>query len=297
MWIAELDEIFIEEELATELDELANIQTKYASAETFADLEEIHTLLVLLEEDVFHEIDFDEEDFTVDEGKVWAQEWIDEVIEYLTETEGNQQDIDDLEAARLLVDAATSYDELFEAEDAIIEVEERLDWESFDDTQDEEYDFDEEKAFALEALDAIIDMAQADDETDLVVALTDIRATVSAATDFDGLEDAEDEFWELEDQVGDYVDQFFIAYEEDYEDDDEYPDDLTTDDLQDWTEYVDEFLGDLEDYDLDVANLQESIDTLQNKIANASDEDVDTIAQGLVGIEESINQLLEELDA
>ena len=37
--------------------------------------------------------------------------------------------------------------------------------------------------------------------------------------------------------------------------------------------------------------------TLQNKIANASDEDVDTIAQGLVGIEESINQLLEELDA
>ena len=297
MWIAELDEIFIEEELATELDELANIQTKYASAETFADLEEIHTLLVLLEEDVFNEIDFDEEDFTVDEGKVWAQEWIDEVIEYLTETEGNQQDIDDLEAARLLVDAATSYDELFEAEDAIIEVEERLDWESFDDTQDEEYDFDEEKAFALEALDAIIDMAQADDETDLVVALTDIRATVSAATDFDGLEDAEDEFWELEDQVGDYVDQFFIAYEEDYEDDDEYPDDLTTDDLQDWTEYVDEFLGDLEDYDLDVANLQESIDTLQNKIANASDEDVDTIAQGLVGIEESINQLLEELDA
>ena len=297
MWIAELDEILIEEELATELDELANIQTKYASAETFADLEEIHTLLVLLEEDVFNEIDFDEEDFTVDEGKVWAQEWIDEVIEYLTETEGNQQDIDDLEAARLLVDAATSYDELFEAEDAIIEVEERLDWESFDDTQDEEYDFDEEKAFALEALDAIIDMAQADDETDLVVALTDIRATVSAATDFDGLEDAEDEFWELEDQVGDYVDQFFIAYEEDYEDDDEYPDDLTTDDLQDWTEYVDEFLGDLEDYDLDVANLQESIDTLQNKIANASDEDVDTIAQGLVGIEESINQLLEELDA
>ena len=253
--------------------------------------------MVLLEEDVFNEIDFDEEDFTVDEGKVWAQEWIDEVIEYLTETEGNQQDIDDLEAARLLVDAATSYDELFEAEDAIIEVEERLDWESFDDTQDEEYDFDEEKAFALEALDAIIDMAQADDETDLVVALTDIRATVSAATDFDGLEDAEDEFWELEDQVGDYVDQFFIAYEEDYEDDDEYPDDLTTDDLQDWTEYVDEFLGDLEDYDLDVANLQESIDTLQNKIANASDEDVDTIAQGLVGIEESINQLLEELDA
>ena len=174
MWIAELDEIFIEEELATELDELANIQTKYASAETFADLEEIHTLLVLLEEDVFNEIDFDEEDFTVDEGKVWAQEWIDEVIEYLTETEGNQQDIDDLEAARLLVDAATSYDELFEAEDAIIEVEERLDWESFDDTQDEEYDFDEEKAFALEALDAIIDMAQADDETDLVVALTDL---------------------------------------------------------------------------------------------------------------------------
>ena len=151
--------------------------------------------------------------------------------------------------------------------------------------------------YKRQALDAIIDMAQADDETDLVVALTDIRATVSAATDFDGLEDAEDEFWELEDQVGDYVDQFFIAYEEDYEDDDEYPDDLTTDDLQDWTEYVDEFLGDLEDYDLDVANLQESIDTLQNKIANASDEDVDTIAQGLVGIEESINQLLEELDA
>ena len=60
---------------------------------------------------------------------------------------------------------------------------------------------------------------------------------------------------------------------------------------------MDEFLGDLEDYDLDVASLQESIDTLQTRIANASDEDIDTIAQGLVGIEESINSLLEALDA
>lgn len=283
LWITELQEIFSEEWLTDQENELATIRTSIQVVTSIEELDRIHTDLIHLEQQVFDDLDYEEEDFDLDEGKEWVHEWIDEVIEYLQEIQDDSSALVELQNLKQNIASIQSHDALYDLEDQIIEIEDGIDW--WDDEEIfEELDFEEEKEFAITALQTIISMAQQDGKDQLVSELSSMLTSVQDAQDLDRLFEIEDEFWELEDEVEIYVDRYFEEVDDEY----------LEEDLLEWTWYIDDFLDEI-DEQYDVTSLQGSLDELSAIISEWTSDDLGQIAETLLSIEDSIDALLQNI--